>query len=182
MAKTSLEDFIHISNYVPKVVCKSTIDKIKDAKTTQHQWYYYDKDKFDSHESKEPQIMYADETTQNNLIRYVNKAIAKYEEEHIKMINRITAIRFNFYHKGLTMREHTDFIHSIFDGQEKGIPILSIVGVLNDNYKGGDFLMRGKKIPFKTGDILIFPSTFLYPHVVKEVTEGTRYSFVAWAY
>ena len=70
----------------------------------------------------------------------------------------------------------------IFDGQEKGIPILSIVGVLNDNYKGGDFLMRGKKIPFKTGDILIFPSTFLYPHVVKEVTEGTRYSFVAWAY
>ena len=39
-----------------------------------------------------------------------------------------------------------------------------------------------KKIPFKTGDILIFPSTFLYPHVVKEVTEGTRYSFVAWAY
>ena len=32
MAKTSLEDFIHISNYVPKVVCKSTIDKIKNEK------------------------------------------------------------------------------------------------------------------------------------------------------
>ena len=164
------------------MICTGIINKIKDAKTEQHNWYYYDKDKFDSYKSKEPQILYADETTQSNLLRYVNKAIADYEKQHVKMINRISAIRFNFYHKGLTMREHTDFIHSIFFFFLKEIQIISIVGVLNEDYKGGEFLMNKEKIPFKTGDILVFPSTFLYPHVVKEVTEGTRYSFVAWAY
>jgi predicted 2-oxoglutarate/Fe(II)-dependent dioxygenase YbiX len=182
MAKTNLKDFIFKKNYIPKLICTGIINKIKDAKTKQHQWYHYNSDKFDSYKSKEPQILWADETTQANLIRYVNKAIVDYEKKHIKMINRISPIRFNMYHKGLTMREHTDFIHSIFDGKEKGIPIISIVGVLNDSYKGGDFLMNKEKISFKTGDILIFPSTFLYPHVVKEVTEGIRYSFVAWAY
>ena len=39
-----------------------------------------------------------------------------------------------------------------------------------------------KEIPLKTGDILLFPSTFMYPHEVKEARKGTRYSFVSWAF
>ena len=35
------------------------------------------------------------------------------------------------------MAEHCDHIHSIFDGSIKGIPVLSVVGLLNDNYEGG---------------------------------------------
>ncbi len=81
------------------------------------------------------------------------------------------------------MREHYDHIHSIFDGERKGIPILSIVGFLNDDYEGGEFLFSRKhEIPLKAGDILVFPSNFMYPHEVKEVTKGERYSFVAWAF
>ena len=34
----------------------------------------------------------------------------------------------------------------------------------------------------KKGDILLFPSTFLYPHRVEQVKKGTRYSFVTWAF
>jgi hypothetical protein len=33
-----------------------------------------------------------------------------------------------------------------------------------------------------TGDVIIFPSTFLYPHKVNEVKKGIRYSFVSWAW
>ena len=63
------------------------------------------------------------------------------------------------------------------------IPILSIVGVLNDNYQGGEFIMFDDyEIKFKPGDIIIFPSVFLYPHLVKPVTKGTRYSLVSWTW
>ena len=32
------------------------------------------------------------------------------------------------------------------------------------------------------GDVLIFPSNFLYPHKVNSIKKGTRYSFVSWVW
>ena len=81
------------------------------------------------------------------------------------------------------MKKHCDHIHSVFDGKIKGVPILSVVGVLNNNYEGGDFIMfEDTKINLPAGSILIFPSNFMYPHEVSSITKGTRYSFVSWVY
>ena len=81
------------------------------------------------------------------------------------------------------MSKHCDHIKDLFEGERKGIPILSIVCVLNNNYKGGEFIMFDDyEIKFKAGDLIIFPSVFLYPHLVKPVKKGTRYSFVSWAW
>ena len=43
-------------------------------------------------------------------------------------------------------------------------------------------MFNNKKINLNQGDILIFPSVFLYPHKVEPVTKGARYSFVSWAW
>ena len=109
---------------------------------------------------------------------------ADQKDERIKgFIKTFTPIRFNRYRTGTVMRKHYDHIHSIFDGQHKGIPILSLLGVLNDNYEGGGFFFSDTyEVPLKAGDILVFPSNFMYPHEVKEVTKGQRYTFVAWAF
>ena len=81
------------------------------------------------------------------------------------------------------MALHCDHIHSLFPGEPKGIPILSIVGVLNENYKGGKFIMfKNKEIKLLQGDVIVFPSNFLFPHKVTEVKSGERFSFVSWAY
>ena len=54
---------------------------------------------------------------------------------------------------------------------------------LNDDYEGGEFIMFDNyEIKFKAGDLIIFPSVFLYPHLVKPVKKGIRYSFVSWCY
>jgi predicted 2-oxoglutarate/Fe(II)-dependent dioxygenase YbiX len=54
---------------------------------------------------------------------------------------------------------------------------------LNEGYEGGEFLFSSKhEIPLKAGDMLVFPSNFMYPHEVKELTKGERYTFVAWAF
>jgi hypothetical protein len=92
-------------------------------------------------------------------------------------------IRFNKYSKNKKMAEHCDHIHSLFEGKEKGIPILSVLGILNDNYEGGEFIMFEKEeVKLKKGDLLIFPSIFLYPHKVEPVKKGTRYSFISWVW
>jgi len=84
------------------------------------------------------------------------------------------------------MSLHCDHIHSMFDGTRKGIPTLTILGALNTkdiDYTGGEFIMfEDKEYNMKAGQVMIFPSCFLYPHKVNLVTSGTRYSFVSWVW
>lgn len=95
----------------------------------------------------------------------------------------MTSIRFNKYDTNTNMMPHCDHIHSLFDGEKKGVPVLSIVGALNDEYEGGEFIMWGdKKLELPAGSLMIFPSNFLYPHQITPITKGTRYSFVQWVW
>lgn len=97
--------------------------------------------------------------------------------------NGYTQIRFNKYDQTTKMKLHCDHIHDAFDGQRKGVPILTILGALNDNYEGGEFIMFGdKQVDIPAGAVLIFPSNFMYPHEVKPVKAGTRYSYVSWVW
>ena len=82
------------------------------------------------------------------------------------------------------MAIHCDHIKDIFDGEKKGIPILSVLGMLNEDYEGGKLLMfkEQKEMTLKQGDIMVFPSIFMYPHEVTPVTKGVRNSFVSWVY
>ena len=97
-------------------------------------------------------------------------------------VHTITEPRLNKYKTGTIMRPHCDHIRSLFDGERKGIPVLSVLGALNNDYQGGEFILNGNIQPLKAGEIIVFPSNFMYPHEVKEVTEGTRYSVISWAY
>jgi predicted 2-oxoglutarate/Fe(II)-dependent dioxygenase YbiX len=81
------------------------------------------------------------------------------------------------------MKEHCDHIHSLFDGQRKGIPKVTVLGGLNNNYSGGELVFFTDEVyELKAGQVMVFPSLFLYPHRINTVTSGTRYSFAAWAW
>jgi predicted 2-oxoglutarate/Fe(II)-dependent dioxygenase YbiX len=57
------------------------------------------------------------------------------------------------------------------------------LGALNDNYRGGELIMfEDQIIELAAGDIIVFPSNFLYPHKIEPVTAGVRYSFVSWCF
>ena len=97
--------------------------------------------------------------------------------------NGYSELRFNKYDENTLMKLHCDHIHSMFDGQRKGIPALSLLGCLNDDYEGGELIFwDDTEIKLKGGSLLIFPSNFMYPHEVKPVTKGSRYSYVSWAW
>jgi len=59
---------------------------------------------------------------------------------------------------------------------------VSVVIYFNENYSGGEIEFPNFNITYKpkTGDILIFPSIFVYSHSINEITSGTRYAAVNW--
>lgn len=114
----------------------------------------------------------------------VNESIRDYlaEMPWKVSINNSSIGRFNIYRPGDSMDEHVDHIYTLFTPPERGIPVLSVVGLLNDDFEGGDFTLCGERMDLSAGDIVIFPSCFLYPHSVGTVTAGERVSFVSWAW
>lgn len=121
----------------------------------------------------------------NELSQILNFYIENYlsEVEWYKCYNGKTDPQFICYNTGHDMIEHCDHVRHIFDGKRKGIPTLSIVGMLKDDYKGGEIVFwRDRSFKLDKGDVMIFPSNFLYPHEVREVTSGTRLSFVSWVW
>jgi predicted 2-oxoglutarate/Fe(II)-dependent dioxygenase YbiX len=98
-------------------------------------------------------------------------------------MNKFSAIRFNRYSPGQIMRQHMDHIHSLWNTQDAGIPVLSFILNLNDDYEGADlYFWDDYIVPLGKGDIIMFPSLFLYPHGVTEATRGRRFSAVSWAW
>jgi len=139
--------------------------------------------------------------TDNIIIEALYSSIKKYVTEkggeYFKGWQGYTAIKYHKYGVGNFMAKHADLMYIIGeeDGEEElglidhpnkpfaGIPILSIIGVLNDDYEGGEVEMfENTKFDLQAGEVLIFPSVFLYPHKVCDVLKGTRYSFVSWVY
>jgi len=192
----NLKDYIlHLDNWIPKNTLTKTITELDiQNQWAQHQWTNSVSYKARSlHGDKELETCHSENlSNKDELMSLTWNAINKYividkmggkDFNVLKGWKGYTNLRFNRYSKGQSMAKHCDHIHDVFDGEIKGIPVLSIVGVLNDNYKGGEFIMFDDyEIKFKPGDIIIFPSVFLYPHLVKPVKKGMRYSFVSWVY
>jgi len=53
---------------------------------------------------------------------------------------------------------------------------------LNDDYTGGEFTFFDGTVSYTLGkgDVIMFPSNFMYPHEIKSVSSGTRYSIITW--
>lgn len=185
----TIEDYISVENTIPKNICKELIDECNKKNWQKHTWNNYAKGTNFSEPTKELDMMACTQEQQDKITPYLLEALDRYQikvsvpgEKTQGFLTKFSPIRFNKYEVGTLMREHYDHIHSLFDGKLKGVPLISIVGLLSDKYEGGAFMCRQKQIKLIRGDILLFPSNFMYPHEVQEITKGIRYSFVSWAF
>ncbi len=190
--KKNLDVYVkRIPKFLNKNICNKTIKEIKKLNWQQHEFYDANaKENINRSGNQELDVSMniSDDGIDSKILMVklwsaIESYIKDYNFDWFNSWQGYSKIRFNRYSKTKKMAEHCDHIHSMFDGQIKGVPILSIVGVLNDNYEGGEFIMfKNKKIELLAGDLLIFPSNFLYPHKVDPVKKGTRYSYVSWVY
>ena len=180
-----LKNFIHIERgLIPKDTCRFVIDSIKNKSWSSHLWSTDGTDNF-SYPTKELDVLEPTPDLEDILNPLISLSVKYYNDfigsEKVSQVTCFSPVRFNRYQKGQTMRIHCDHIKTLFEGEVKGIPVLSIIINFNDDYKGGDLIFWDDyKVDLGEGDVVVFPSLFLFPHRIEEVTENIRYSGVAW--
>ena len=100
----------------------------------------------------------------------VQSALSHYQESLGVWIGKQEPYEILKYSKNNHLNWHTD------DGSSERSRV-SMLYYLNDDYEGGELEFANFDVLYKpvAGDILIFPSSFIYKHRFRQVTEGTRY-------
>ena len=185
----NLEDYIKIYPTLDKEFCEKIRSELEEVSWKQHVFYNADGQYVTQSGNRELDVSWDEIPSRADLTQKVWETVSKYILEDFKNPyfngwQGFTHIRFNRYHPDRLMALHCDHIHDMFDGARKGIPTLTILGLLNEDFEGGEFLMfdEEKEIKLTAGDIMIFPSNFMYPHRVAPVTKGVRDAFVSWVW
>jgi len=112
----------------------------------------------------------------SSVFNAVGNAIGYYRSNHpFADITRDEGYNVLRYGVGSFFKEHADS----FDGNLRTV---SCSIALNDDYEGGEMaFFNGEKVyRLNKGDIIMFPSSFIYPHQILPVMQGVRYSIVTW--
>jgi predicted 2-oxoglutarate/Fe(II)-dependent dioxygenase YbiX len=122
----------------------------------------------------------------NLLLNYLQKELFRAAEIYksksnyfsVKNINQIDLLRYNANQHDAGYRFHVD------QGTFAIERVLSVSICLNNEFIGGEFVfdLEGKQVcyPQNVGDLIMFPSNFLFPHQVNKVQKGTRYALISW--
>ena len=181
-----LRDHIFVYKLIPDELCDKIIARVNKRPWKDHKWY--DAGLKQDIEEADFQTM-KDDTASGKIYPLIQNLLEAYHDKYHQPENTnsdlfwsvASNVKFNKYSEGDSIKPHHDHIHDIFDGHLRGIPVTSIIGVLNDDYEGGELTFWNEhKVELKKGEVAAFPSVFLYPHEVTPVTKGTRYSWVAW--
>tara|TARA_A100001011_G_C13847010_1_gene649322 strand:- start:41 stop:616 length:576 start_codon:yes stop_codon:yes gene_type:complete len=190
--KQNLRDYvIKQQNFLDKEFCDETIKQLKESENNWQQHTFYNSKTGEAKPWSGNQELDVLHDTNIKNTKQLDKQLWFGLDKYIKHVNLpwhmgwagYSSVRYNRYSQNRKMAEHCDHIHSLFEGKRKGIPILSCLGVLNNDYEGGEFIMfEDFEIKLEQGDLLIFPSNFLYPHRVEPVKNGVRYSYISWSW
>jgi predicted 2-oxoglutarate/Fe(II)-dependent dioxygenase YbiX len=180
-----LEDYVRVyKGLLDPTVCDSVIADLESCEWIQHR-FYSTTGLVDN--GTEPYEYHGQLSNNLDLKKQIWEALKRYILEDIKLPwfggwNGFSNLKFIKYVEGSEMVNHCDHIQSIFDGTNRGIPVLSIIAQLNNDFTGGEFVMfDDTTIPLNKGDVIVFPSVFLYPHRINKITSGTRYSMISWS-
>ena len=184
----NLEHFIHIeNNVIPDDFCKQIIEEYDDP----DDWKPGTINDYEVNEYRKCEVVYLsqDETLERNLktrkkiderlfniiTNHLKKYLKKYDSLGYVQIKEDTGYMLLRYKTGDYVKKHVD----TSSDQHR---TLSCSLILNDDYEGGEIsFFDGDIKPYlKKGDLLIFPSSFTYPHQVLPIVSGTRYSIITW--
>ena len=192
---TKLDECIYVAEQIiPADLCDAIVQDIETRPWEPHTWY---NEVTDSHSSKQTMELDVQNTTpelQRVLANFVVEAGKIYNKNYSypyadqpdrsgQFMSQFSPVRFNRYKPGQIMRQHHDHIHSLFDGKIKGVPVLTFILNFNDDYEGADlFFWEDTVAKLGKGDIIMYPSNWLFPHGVTEATKGKRYSGAVWGW
>lgn len=127
-----------------------------------------------------PEIIQYNQEIRQNLDKDLYEVVAKLLAKYTKIAPHTTIVKDSGYTlleyaAGCFYNQHTDH----FELEPRSI---SCSLNLNDEYTGGEFTFFDNEITYSLGkgDVIMFPSNFMYPHAIKPILSGTRYSIITW--
>tara|TARA_B100000424_G_scaffold133016_1_gene100907 strand:+ start:240 stop:803 length:564 start_codon:yes stop_codon:yes gene_type:complete len=183
-----LENFIHVEkNAISDELCEQIINEYDDS----DDWKPGTINDYEINEYRKCEVVYLsqDETLQKNLKtrnkidENLYKIISNLLEKYLKKYDSLGYVQIKEDTGYMLLRYKTgDYVKKHVDTSSDQHRTLSCSLILNDDYEGGEITFFDGEIKpnLKKGDLLIFPSSFTYPHQVLPVTSGTRYSIITW--
>lgn len=119
-----------------------------------------------------------DESIYNILWHIIDNLLKQYQRD----VDMDICIREN--KEGYYILKYTEgcFYKQHSDASSRSHRSLSIIIILNDTFEGGEvsFFNDTYSIKPQKNLAIVFPSSFMFPHQVKPILKGTRYSIVTW--
>lgn len=119
----------------------------------------------------------------DDLFKAVINVVNAYKQLHpyTKYMSSVrhTNYKVQRYKEGGFMSAHADAIYHSH-GQNYGFPESTVIFFPNDDYEGGEFVVANNIYKPKKNSAIIFPANFMFPHYVKPIIKGTRYSILTW--
>ena len=183
-----LEDFIHVeNNAISDEFCKQIIEEYDDT----DDWKPGTINDYEINEYRKCEVVFLsqDETleknpkTRNELDKKLYEIINNQLEKYLKKYDSLGYVQIKEDTGYMLLRYKTgDYVKKHVDTSSEQHRTLSCSLILNDDYDGGEvsFFNGEVKPSLKKGDLLVFPSSFTYPHEVLPVKSGTRYSIITW--
>ena len=187
-----LRTFVKVYRLFSIHECDNALKGNVDALWNRHEWYgYQNQASTMAHVEDDPDTTYFGESFTGEILSKLVPITKQYFQDtgldERPLVSTLSIPKLNRYQTGRRIQKHVDHIASLFDGTEKGIPILSYVLLMNNRFEGGDlkftFADNSSYTPsLEVGEVVVWPSVFMYNHEVTPVTKGERYSVVVWGW
>lgn len=182
--KLNLKDYIFQENLFTNEFCDLVINEFSQENFLRDAHHNSNKTRFLGEFFLTDEVInkknsYTRKKIQNEINNNIQLAIFDYMKQiqvSALPIQEHTGIQFRKMLEGDHYLQHDD--DSVGVGHNK----ITISIFLNDNYQGGylNFFDDTYTIKHKKGDIVMFPSSFLFPHSVSKLEKGVRYQLITW--
>lgn len=181
------EYILEYKRIIPTELCKKIIsyhkDNFEEAQIILNNKTYLDKE---TRNCLRKEISIPKSFGEKILLNYIKAQIFNVSNAYRRSfpdinVNRISQIEILKYQAN---SYSTGFALHIDHGDTASNRAISISIALNNDYDGGEFVFKlpeGEVVYEQNiGDVLVFPSNWMFPHKVNKIKEGTRYAMVSW--
>lgn len=193
--KELASDIFLFTEAIPKELCKQVIDIVEKYPAWEEAKIGGNDKTIANSKYRNNKVDYL--TTrfgQNSDLYYAHNILGYYLKKSLEDLNDIYAFNDKFYSKPvfscinndegfqILKYEKGEYYRPHLDASSENKRVLSLIIYLNSDYDGGEtsFLRQKIKVKGNTGDILIFPSNYCFPHTAEEVKSGIKYTMVTW--
>ena len=174
----SLLDYILIKNKIPVDILQECMECVESADYNR----YLKPDTAERVPHTSVQHALLPKELNDKINKLVNPFLNSYKlTRNIEPLTKLDFWTINKYDVNCSMNIHTDN-YKLVDNIPKTV-VLNLIILLNDNYTGGElYFFKDHKLDINPGDVIIYPGNFLFPHEVKKVLSGSRYTLVTSLY